>query len=132
MDFQVSKYTSPAIDLLHFCNVSLSDEMTDDDVDIVLRQYLTTLCETMNQIGCKTPLLTLEKLYQELKNHAVYGMVITLTILPLMLDDKSDSMLLDEIEILESTKYPCLKSARFRQILMKRLPVFDKMGLLDL
>lgn len=132
MDFQISKYTSPVIDILYFFNTSLSDEAESRQNEI-LEEYHKTLCQTMTHIGCETIPFSLETLRQEMIDRAFYGMISAFTILPILVVDKSEVMSVDEMMSEEGRKsHPAFNYPRYRQILHRRLPAFDNLGLLDL
>ncbi|XP_011706827.1 PREDICTED: uncharacterized protein LOC105462004 [Wasmannia auropunctata] len=128
VDFQACIYTSPAIDLLYFFSTSLSPDI-DNKKDILLNEYLDTLSTTMKQLNCKTQPPTMEELKDSIKRRASYGMVASFTVFQFALCSKTEARDLDEIM---SSGNPGLKSESYRKAIIKRLPLYDEWGLLDL
>lgn len=131
MDFQVCIYTSPAIDLLYFLSTSPSPEVIENKKSILLNEYLSTLSVTMNQLNCKTQPPTIEELQVALKRRASFGMIASFTVLPLVLCSKNEVKDLDEIMSNGTFINPGLKGESYKKLMMKRLPLYDKWGLLD-
>lgn len=125
-------YTSPAIDLLYFFGTSLSDEVESRKNEII-QEYHKTLVHTMLHIGCKTPPLSLQALHKQHKDRAAHEMVATITLLPVLLLKGSEILILNELvsttekKVLSSLNYP-----RYRQILKRRLPMYDDLDLFDI
>ncbi|XP_012536762.2 uncharacterized protein LOC105836925 [Monomorium pharaonis] len=131
VDFQTCFYTSPAMDLLYFLETSPSLDVIENKKDILLNEYLDTLSTTMKQLNCKTQPPTMEELKDILKRKASLGMITAFTILPLILCSKSEAK--DYNEIMNDVEnHPGFKSEIFRDVIMKRIPMYDEWGLLDL
>ncbi|KOC66570.1 hypothetical protein WH47_08963 [Habropoda laboriosa] len=132
VDFQLALYTSPAIDLHYFLNTSPSEKVRDDCIDSLLDEYLKTLTATMKQLGCKTQPPTKDALLKSMEERAIYGLISMMTVLPVIVVDKSEVKDIDEMlggnGIVES---PGMKSPIFRRIMQKKLPKYAQMGLLD-
>lgn len=132
VDFQLSNYTSPAIDLLYFLSTSPSLEAIENNKDVLLDEYLNTLSSIMKQLGCKTQPPTMEKLKDSLKERAAYGMIASFTVLPIVICEKSAVKDIDEIMSKDgSFENPGYKGKLYRKIMTKRIPIYDEMGLLD-
>lgn len=132
MDFQLCVYTSPAIDLLYFFSTSPSPDVIENKRDILFNEYMGTLSATMKQLNCKTQLPTLKELKATLRQRAAYGMISSFTILPIVMADKSEVKDLDEILDKEGYTNPAYKNEIYQKIMMKRIPMYDEWGLLDL
>nr|XP_033331995.1 uncharacterized protein LOC117223692 [Megalopta genalis]XP_033331996.1 uncharacterized protein LOC117223692 [Megalopta genalis]XP_033331997.1 uncharacterized protein LOC117223692 [Megalopta genalis] len=133
VDFQVSIYTTPAVDLQYFLNTSLSDDVYLNHMDALLADYLHTLTSTMKQLKCKTPPPTIDDIKKCMKERAIYGLISSVTVLPVLLLDKSQAKDIDEM-VLKDGQYdnPGYRNPIYRQVMTKRIPMFDEMGLLDL
>jgi len=131
VDFQLCVYTSPAVDLIYFFNTSPSPDVIENKRDILLDEYLCTLSTTMKQLNCETQPLTKEELKAALKRRAELEMVITFTVLPVVLCNKSEVKDLNEI-LGNDTFINPLKSESYEKLILKRLPLYDEWGLLDL
>jgi len=132
VDFQICLYTSPAIDLLYFLNTSPSPDVIENHKDILLDEYLGTLSTTMKQLNCETQPLTKDELKTTLKRRAAYGMIASFTVLPIVLCCKSEAKDINELLGTDTFINPGLKSESYKKLMIKRLPLFDKWGLLDL
>ncbi|XP_024879410.1 uncharacterized protein LOC112459515 [Temnothorax curvispinosus] len=132
VDFQLCVYTSPAIDLQYFLSTSPSPDVIENKKDVLLNEYLSALSATMKQLGCKTQPPTIEELKATLKRKASYGMIASFSILPIVLCCKTEAKDLDEIMSSGSYSNPGLKGESYKKLMMKRLPMYDEWGLLDL
>ncbi|XP_018404984.1 PREDICTED: uncharacterized protein LOC108781509 [Cyphomyrmex costatus] len=130
VDFQMCIYASPALDLIYFLNSSISFDVMENKLDILLNEYLSTLSTTMKQLNCKTQPPTMKELKVALKRIASFEMLTSFTILPFILCPKTDAT--DLNEVLNTGISPGLKSENCKKILMKRLPLYDELGFLDL
>jgi hypothetical protein len=132
VDFQICIYTSPAIDLLYFLSTSPSLDL-ENKKDVLLNEYLNMLSTVMKELGCKTQPPTMEKLQASLKQRAIYGLIASCTVFPIVLCCKTEVK--DVNEMLgadDGFASPGLKSETFKKVMMKRLPKYDEYGLLDL
>ncbi|XP_018370668.1 PREDICTED: uncharacterized protein LOC108766097 [Trachymyrmex cornetzi] len=132
VDFQLCVYASPALDLLYFLNSSISFDVIENKRDILLNEYLCTLSKIMKQLNCKTQPPTMKELKAALKRKAGYGMMTSFTALQFMLCHKTEAKDLDEVLGTGTYVNPGLKSETYKKILIKRLPLYDEWGLLDL
>jgi len=85
----------------------------------------------MKQLNCETQPPTKEELKATLKRRAAYGMIASFAILPIALCSKSEVKDLDEI-LGNDTFINPLKSESYKKLMLKRLPLYDEWGLLDL
>lgn len=132
VDFQMCVYTSPALDLLYFLSTSPSPDVIENKRGVLLNEYLDTLSGTMKQLGCTTQPPTMEELKAILKRRAGYGMVSAFSVLPIVMCDKTEVKDLDEIMGKDTFVNPGLKGENYKKVMMKRLPLYDEWGLLDL
>ncbi|XP_018341123.1 PREDICTED: uncharacterized protein LOC108747813 [Trachymyrmex septentrionalis] len=132
VDFQLCTYASAALDLIYLLNSSISFDVIEHKTDILLNEYLHTLSTTMKQLNCKTQPPTMKELKASIKRKASFGMLVSFIILPLLLCCKSEAK--DFNEILGGTTFmhSGLKSESLKKILIKRLPLYDEWGLLDI
>lgn len=131
VDLQLSCYTSPAVDLLYFLSNSLTQELYETKVDVLLEEYLKTLSSVMKRLGCKTSPPTMDELKQSMKERGLYGMIVSTCFLPIMITDKSEVMDMNDLLKSENMSSPWIKSPQFRKILTRRLPKFLEMGYFD-
>ncbi|KYM94221.1 PREDICTED: uncharacterized protein LOC108781508 [Cyphomyrmex costatus] len=130
VDFQMCVYATPALDLIFFFNTSPSLDVMENKKDILLNEYLDTLSATMKQLNCKTLPPTMEELKVTIKQKAHYAMIIFFVVLPFMLCCKTKATDLDEL--LSTGRHPGFKSENYKKLMIKRLPLYDEWGLLDL
>ncbi|XP_020283258.1 uncharacterized protein LOC109854513 [Pseudomyrmex gracilis] len=132
VDFQICKYSTPAIDLHYFFNTSPAPVVYENHKSVLLNEYCNTLASTMKQLNCKTRPPTMEELKTSLKRRAAYGMIAAFTVLPLMLIEKDNVKDLDEIMGKDgSVENPAYKNEAYRKVITKRIPLYDEWGLLD-
>ncbi|XP_011060289.1 PREDICTED: uncharacterized protein LOC105149522 [Acromyrmex echinatior] len=129
VDFQMCVYTSPAFDLLCFLNSSTSFDVIEYKKDVLLSEYLDMLTTTMKQLNCKTEPPTMKELKAILKRRASLEMLISFTVLPYMLRCQTKT---DLNEIISTGTFIYSKNESFKQLMIKRLPLYDEWGLLDL
>ena len=133
MDFQLCNYNSPTMDLLYFFNTSLTEDTLVANRDRLLDEYLKCLSSTMSRLGCRTAAPSRAELEAAMQKYAIVGMIACFAVLPMMLVDKSEVKDLGEIFGEEEGQFsnPAYAGKSYRRIMVKRLPKFDEMGLLD-
>ena len=124
-------YASPALDVLFFLNTCPSLDVMENKKNILLNEYFSTLLATMKELNCKTPPPTMEELKAIMKRKADYGMIIFFVVLPFMLCSKNEAKDLDEVLCNNTFVNPGFKNETFKEILIKRLPLYDEWGWLD-
>ncbi|XP_043467579.1 uncharacterized protein LOC122501882 [Leptopilina heterotoma] len=134
VDFQLCVYGTPAIDLHYFLNTSVSQEVYEDSMELLLTEYVNSLSNWMQLSGCKTEPISLEGLKKVLKEREIFGLIASVTVLPIVLVNKDDAKNFDEMldengEIKDGGYY---RGEIYRQVVGKRLPKWHKKGLLDL
>lgn len=137
----MSFYSSPALDLLYFFSTSLNEDVFYNCKDQILSRYLEKLKSIMSRLGCKTQPPTMEALKKSMDERILYGMIASITVLPLMLIDSKDASDLEELmnrkgdnnaegEIALGTNAQ-IKNPLFRKVLHRRMPIYDAKGLLE-
>jgi len=86
----------------------------------------------MEQLNCETQPPTKDELKASLKRRAAYGMIASFTVLPIVLCSKSEAKDINEILSTDNFINPGVKSESFKNLMIKRLPLYDEWGLLDL
>jgi len=86
----------------------------------------------MKQLNCETQPPTKDELKATLKRRAAYGMIVSFTVLPVVLCCKSEAKDINEIMSTDNFINPGFKSENFKKLIIKRLPLYDEWGLLDL
>lgn len=85
----------------------------------------------MKQLECATQPPTKQELKASMKQRAAYGMIASFAILPLIMSNKDEAKDLDEIMNTQGDA-PGYTNELYKNIMMKRIPMYDKLGLLDL
>ena len=100
---------------------------------MLIAEYRKTLSNMMHLVGCKTEPPTLEALKKSMSERETYGMVAAITILPIILIDKSEARGLDEIfdENGEVNTSAAHSGKIFREVMSKRFPKWYNKGLMD-
>nr|XP_003704346.1 PREDICTED: uncharacterized protein LOC100878674 isoform X1 [Megachile rotundata]XP_012142850.1 PREDICTED: uncharacterized protein LOC100878674 isoform X1 [Megachile rotundata]XP_012142851.1 PREDICTED: uncharacterized protein LOC100878674 isoform X1 [Megachile rotundata] len=130
VDFQLCLYTSPAVDLNYFMAINLSDDVQQHKEEL-LEDYLHTLSSVMKKLGCKTSPPTLDELKRYMRERAMYELISSLVMLPVMLVDKTEVLDINDMLKEKPTPNPGFKYPRFRKLAPKRVMKYVEMGLLD-
>lgn len=129
VDYQMSIYTSPAIDLLYFLNATVQNEVNTESL---LEEYVNTLTSTMKRLGCKTTPPTIKDIKKYMRERIAWGMLAAATVLPFTLMDKSQVVSLDElIKRKDTFDYPGTKNPMYRKVMAERLVKFEEAGVFD-
>jgi len=136
VDFQLSRFSSPALDLQYFVFSSPSQEVRFEQLDCLLETYHTELRKTLATLGCSDVEFTIEDLKKEFENKAYFGLITACVYLNMFLADPKDSVdvetvTMDEMMVVKDN--PLLKSMsgkRFRETFQNVLLHFESKGLL--
>nr|XP_046489094.1 uncharacterized protein LOC124222317 [Neodiprion pinetum] len=131
VDFQLSNYASPAIDILFFFGTSLSDVVREQHRELIVREYHASLTATMAKLKCVTVVPSLDQLLDTLKKRALCEVVTSFTLFPMILVDKSNFVSLDDVMKGGGGANSIFQGDLFRKVMKKILPLYDSMGLLD-
>jgi hypothetical protein len=136
VDFQASRFTSPALDLQYFMFTSPSQEVRFEHMDGLLETYHTELRKTLTMLGCSDVEFTIEHLKKDFEDKAYFGLITACVYLNMMLADPKESVDVDNVT-LEDFKAvegnPMVKSMSgtlFRETFQKVLLHFESKGLL--
>ncbi|XP_076679145.1 uncharacterized protein LOC143374695 [Andrena cerasifolii] len=133
VDFQLCVYASPAIDLLYFLSTSPAAQVYENSMDELLKEYHRTLSSTMKQLSCKTAPPSVQEIKQYMKEREICAMIFSITVLPIILLDKSEAKDIDELLSIDGTHdNPGFRNPVYKKIMVKRLRKYAENGLLDL
>ncbi|KAK2580150.1 hypothetical protein KPH14_012423 [Odynerus spinipes] len=90
VDYQMSVYTSPAIDLLYFLNICPQTALKCDKEDYFLKIYLAVLTNVMKAAGCVTKPPTIQDLKQAIYKRRTYAIFSGLVLFPRMMANNED------------------------------------------
>ncbi|KAJ9581046.1 hypothetical protein L9F63_023770 [Diploptera punctata] len=118
VDFQLSCVSSPAVDLQYFLNSSASPQVLENNLDKLLQEYHTTLCNTLAH-HCLHP--TNGVIKSEFHKRGLYGALCGLSIRSVVLCDKSHIPDFDDIVVKQGNVY---LSDTFKTAMKKLLPLY--------
>lgn len=131
MDYQLTVWTSPAIDLLYFISICPEVNLKVDHDDFFFDTYLKILSKTMVNLGCTTKPPTMQHLKVSMYKRRVYAIMAGLIFYPRMIAEDSDIEGLDESLQEGTTKMDIFKNPRAVQALKKMIPSMLEKGYLD-
>lgn len=82
VDLQISRYGSPAIDILHFLYSSLQPGISEAHYNDILQVYHESLTKTLYKLAPTAPKIMLKDVITEVETHAMYGMFMGFLLLP--------------------------------------------------
>lgn len=133
MDYQMSVYSSPAIDSHYFLNICPQTEVKFENDDFLLNSYLKTLTDTMISLDCVTKVLTMEKLKAALHKKRMYavfaGIILGLRMMANSEDTEDFTDLLEKFQ--GETKMDVFKNADTVILAQKMIPIMDQRGYFD-
>uniref|UniRef100_A0A182SC30 CHK kinase-like domain-containing protein n=1 Tax=Anopheles maculatus TaxID=74869 RepID=A0A182SC30_9DIPT len=95
LDFQMSCWASPVIDLHSFLFSSVQADLKLPKLNYFLRYYQEQLVENLVLLGYRKPLPTLQQLLVDFNDHLMLGLIDTMLALPFALVPDSDDASLD-------------------------------------
>lgn len=136
IDFQISYYASPIIDLYYFFVTSTQHNLKATAFDTFIQHYHIELSLNLKKLGYQKKIPSLKDLHIELLKKGLFGSMCTLLIMPIVLVNPSEDAKMDSfIEDTEGSrkfKKALYNNPRYITGLEEILPVFDSKGLLDL
>ncbi|XP_065354504.1 uncharacterized protein LOC135948976 [Calliphora vicina] len=138
IDFQLSNWSSPAVDLHYFLHTSLEPKLQLDmhALDKLVQYYHTILTETIKSLKYKGYIPTLHELHVQLEEGKILAVTATLASQAIMINDLCDDAdfhsLVDDDERSRNFRASAYKNKRVQNNIKTLLPYFDRHGLLDL
>ncbi|XP_047120584.1 uncharacterized protein LOC124803442 [Schistocerca piceifrons] len=133
LDFQLSSYSSPSIDLQYFTHTSLTEEVYANHLTDLLKEYHSHLIEVMNDIGISTDKqISFEELLADFEAQALYAVYSAVAVLPIV-RTQNETRFDVEASLNESDSAAnrnTFASAQYMQAIIQMLPEFEKRGLL--
>lgn len=127
----MSIYSSPAIDLIYFLNITPSVDLKCERDDYFLSHYLRVLSSTMRAIGCKTQAPTLPQLKASMLKRRIFSVMAGLIFYPRMSADAEDTEDFSNVLATGVTKMNVFKNKNVVRALGKLIPYMNKNGYLD-
>jgi hypothetical protein len=138
VDFQLARFSSPALDLQYFLCTSTNDEVRFLQRDHLLSEYHAELRDTLEALNLDPNQLKLQQLKEDFEEKEVFGLLIVFTTLWAMLANPSEApdfskLKEEDVNDMESMSNPIEKAicgSRFREVLQTFLLHYDKKGII--
>ncbi|XP_075227266.1 uncharacterized protein LOC142327814 [Lycorma delicatula] len=126
IDFQISRYGSPAFDLLHFIYGTVQEEVRLEQYDTLLTIYLHELNKSLELFGSNKR-LNMSNLKDAIEERTFYAVFITIGALPMSIADPS------KVPLMEKKKNDAriksyFKNKSYLSIMERRLEEFETNG----
>ncbi|XP_065224995.1 uncharacterized protein LOC135848855 [Planococcus citri] len=95
LDFQVCRWTNPAMDLLYFTITSMRYEVYEKYFDLLCSIYLETLNKVLANFDYST--YEMEDLKKDIESRFAFCFVVMTSVLPIVVSDPDDPVKIDEI-----------------------------------
>jgi hypothetical protein len=135
IDFQVTRYTTPVLDLQYFIHTSASEQVRSEYTEHLLHVYHTELQDTLKTLGCDHHSYTFEQLKEEYDDRSFFGLITACTLLTIVLLDPAEASDLENtMEVGDNLDSKSLEKvysgSRYKEAFQKLLPQFERKGLL--
>jgi hypothetical protein len=124
LDFQLTHWTSPAIDLQYFLHTSPSEDLLDKH-GVLVAEYYKNLSETLSALGYQGVQPSLKQIQQQLQKRGMYGVLICCTILPLVLMDRNN---VPDFTGVTNEENSVQLSKGYKRVMKKFLTIFEEKG----
>lgn len=135
VDFQLSSFNSPGIDLNFFIYGSLSANTRVAFKMKLIKFYHQTLSETFAKLGYKKRVPTLHDIHVEMVKTGMNGVIAAMCEIPLLIYEQSDDLQLDKLiensPEAESFRYRLFNNPKYKGYIQTLLIEFDDFGYLD-
>lgn len=135
IDFQLSYFGSPGIDLNFFFYGSLNQESRVSFKTKLIKIYYETLSETLVALKFPKPIPSLHDIHVEILKTGMNGVLAAIAEVPLLIVEQSDNlqmdMLLQNSDEAEEFRHSLFNNANYKQFIQKLLLEFDDLGYLD-
>lgn len=135
IDFQLSRFSSPALDLQYFIYTSPNENVRSQKTEYLIEVYHKELCDNLENLNQSDKMITLEELKKEFEEKAFFGFNTACTVLTAVLADPSEAFDLENLNedgssidatIMEKT----FSGNRFKEAFQKLLPHFESIGVI--
>ncbi|XP_067004270.1 uncharacterized protein [Anabrus simplex] len=127
IDFQMSRFVSPALDLQYFLHTSPCEVVRTRCVDQLLQCYHSKLDETLRTLKCEADIISLEQLTSDMNDKDFVGLLTSLTVLHIVLADKNALKPASTVDISLRNMY---SAPRYKQALQKVLIHYEEKGMI--
>ena len=135
VDFQLSYYGNPGIDLNYFFYGSLSEDTRLNSSRKLVKVYQQILSETLQKMNYSKPIPTLLDIHVGLLKTRLNGVLAAISEVPLLIIEQSDNLQMDlllakSIEA-ENFRYTLFNNPKYKSFIQKLLIEFDDLGHFD-
>ncbi|XP_049764584.1 uncharacterized protein LOC126092897 [Schistocerca cancellata] len=133
LDFQVSAYSSPSIDLQYFTHTSLTEQVYADHFTDLLKEYHDHLIEVMHDTRVSADKqMSFEELLEDMEAHALFAVFASAAVLPIVrVDGESQFDVEASMNGTVSDKNrKAFAGASYMRAMKQILPEFEKKGIL--
>lgn len=95
LDFQISRWNTPAMDLIHFIISSMRYDVYTEYFDLLLNIYLNTLNKVLNNSDCET--YTMEELRKDIARKYKFALMALTCFLPIVMCDGDKALEMDKM-----------------------------------
>lgn len=136
VDFQLSYFGSPGIDLNFFLYGSLSEDTRVSFMKKLIRHYHETLAETLVKLNYQKKIPTLQDIHVEVLKTGFNSVIAAIAEVPLVMysgDNEKLEMdiILGENKESEEFRYNLFNNPKYKNFIQKLLIEFDDFGYLD-
>lgn len=135
IDFQMSRYSTPVLDLQYFMYSSASEQVRSEYTEHLLQVYHTELQDTLRTLGSDHHIYTIEQMKKEYEERSLFGLITACTLLSAVLADPAEAFDMENINEdgssmdSKSLEKP-YSGRRYKEAFQKLLPHFERKGLL--
>lgn len=134
IDFQISVYASPALDI-HYFLLATAHSYLEKEFDNLILHYHTQLVQSLTKLNYQGNIPTLKNLHINLIETGIVAAFSTMFLLPLFLVDQDDNASIDLLRadgpIGVAFREKAFGNQRYKRALEALLPFYDAKGLLD-
>ncbi|KAF5293378.1 hypothetical protein FQA39_LY02863 [Lamprigera yunnana] len=133
VDYQVSLFTSPVLDLHHFVTTSLSNNVKSDHMNTILNYYFDKLMLHLNEANIEA-FLTREEFFDDFKERAFVALGEMAFSLPLVkAPPRKDATLIKYIAENEegSFRHDCFNNPKYIKELEQLLSFYENLGIFN-
>ncbi|KAJ8895508.1 hypothetical protein PR048_000841 [Dryococelus australis] len=131
VDFQMSRYTSFAMDLQYFIHTSPTDTIRARHVEGLLKEYHKELSNTLHLLGQDHRIISFHEVVEEYEKKNVFGFLMSLLLLPIVQADPEDAVDLEAfIGGNDESSGMCSRvgNTEFMKVMKRILPIYEERG----
>lgn len=135
LDFQLSYYGNPAMDLNYFLYGSLNENVRKVHLKYIVREYHRTLKETLDKLHYNGDIPTLKQLSIDIINNSLQGVIAATCLTPIIYMEKEGFENLENLtsrtEEGDEMRRKNVENPKYRAFLQRTVKEFELSGFLD-